>query len=514
MELELKKNAYGFYDILFDLEGSREETYDAIVPDACSDILRLIDTYGTVFVRGREVRDERLEVTGSVRAEVLYVPEEGRGLSRLEVNIPFSHSFEIEGARPSAEIIAGAEIRSIDTQTINPRKVLVRVSLSIYARVYEPRALELCSGVEDAAKNGVQVLPGEHTAMMPVAVKTKAFSITDELEIQVGKPALAEILKSNISLQAGETRMIGHKMVFKGTAMVKVLYRAAGEIPFENLFVYESEFPFSQILEMSEVEDEAECSVLLSLSEFHISERENEGGTRTLGIAFDAEAQAVAYASRRLQTVSDLYSTKYPTAIEVRPQNFTGLSEKVNRYQTMRESIETGMNVKSVVDFEVSFSQVALRREASELTIESSAIIKVVYYGEDDLCYSASRVMPVSLMLETVEKQSGRARISPSALVAGAAPMGGIEVRFNADFEVELTKMEQVSSVTSVTFEDEEEEAAPRPSVVLRCPEEGDSLWTVAKRYRTTMQDILEANGLDDEGAPLSGKLLLIPGRR
>ena len=55
-----------------------------------------------------------------------------------------------------------------------------------------------------------------------------------------------------------------------------------------------------------------------------------------------------------------------------------------------------------------------------------------------------------------------------------------------------------------------EPEPGRRPSLVLCRPKKGESLWELAKRYRTDEQAICAANGLEQE-TPLPSGLLLIP---
>ncbi|MDL2287810.1 DUF3794 domain-containing protein [Oscillospiraceae bacterium OttesenSCG-928-F05] len=514
MELELKKNACGFYDSLYDLTAEREETCDVIVPDACPDILRIAETYGRAMIRTKESRDEKLEVGGQVRATVLYVPEDGRGLRKLEVELPFSHFFETQGVKPSDKILASAHLKSVDARTINPRKILVRAAVDIHVQVFEARSVDFCCGAEND-DGSVQMLMGEHSALMLQSVQTKEFTITDELELPSVKPAAAELLKYDVALKTGEVRVIGHKVIFKGDAEVRALYKAAGEFPGEDLFTFEMELPFSQIVELDELPEDAECRLVLLPTAVDFGLKDDTGsGARAIAMTIGAEAQVTAYAMRRIETVSDLYSTLYDAAINIKPNSFTALKEHTGRHQTVRETIETGVTVRSVIDMDVQFTPCSYRREGEALSIDTTAIVKVVYYGEDNGIYSATRSIPVSQQVETAEGVSAQASVRASGQVAGASAMDGIEVRFGAEFDVELRRMEQVSTVNAVTLEEPESDADPRPSVVLRAPEEGESLWTVAKHYRTTMAAIMEANALDDTETPIAGRLLLIPGKR
>ena len=52
-----------------------------------------------------------------------------------------------------------------------------------------------------------------------------------------------------------------------------------------------------------------------------------------------------------------------------------------------------------------------------------------------------------------------------------------------------------------------------QPSIVLRLAEAGETLWQIAKTYKTTKQEIALANEISEE-TELAGQLLLIPKRR
>ena len=53
---------------------TREETQEAIVPDACPDMLRIADVCAQILTERREPGDGQARVSGCVRATVLYVP--------------------------------------------------------------------------------------------------------------------------------------------------------------------------------------------------------------------------------------------------------------------------------------------------------------------------------------------------------------------------------------------------------------------------------------------------------
>ena len=63
---------------------------------------------------------------------------------------------------------------------------------------------------------------------------------------------------------------------------------------------------------------------------------------------------------------------------------------------------------------------------------------------------------------------------------------------------------------SAVLEEDCDGKEERRPSIVLRLATPGEKLWDLAKKYRTTGEEIMSANALDSEAIP-SGQMLLIP---
>ena len=80
MELELKKQSFDTYEAGAETTLTAEETAETIVPDYCPDMARIIDTEGMVFLHGRDFRDGKATLSGTVRVTVLYTPEGEGGI--------------------------------------------------------------------------------------------------------------------------------------------------------------------------------------------------------------------------------------------------------------------------------------------------------------------------------------------------------------------------------------------------------------------------------------------------
>ena len=86
----------------------------------------------------------------------------------------------------------------------------------------------------------------------------------------------------------------------------------------------------------------------------------------------------------------------------------------------------------------------------------------------------------------------------------------GIELRFPVDCSIDAGRINNYICVSGGEL-DEEQAIPPSSSLVLRKIGREESLWSVAKAYRTTCKSILEVNEIPDEHQIPYDKLLLIP---
>lgn len=508
MELELERTALDGFNAVLETAVAQEETMESIVPDACPDLLGVCDTEGVVCLHRKEAMEGRAELSGTIHALLLCRPDGEVGLRRLEVDLPFTCTADSPDITPGCKVVALPRLRGADARLVNPRKVLVRADLVVDLQVFAPVSDWACASVLEPEQAGVEQLSQPCQTCVTVCVAEKSFPFSDELTLPGSRPEAEALLKWRAALECGEAKVIGSKLIFKGSARLQVLYRCTDG----GLSTGEFELPISQLMEVSGAGEEAMCQVGLALTDLECSLDDGDG--RTIGVTMGLLAQAVVREERSLTLLTDVYSTLYQLDTETRQLTLSRVADRGEREMAVRELLETGMLPQDVLDAYVTLGDVAQSREGERVALTVQADVHLLCRTEEGETTAVTRTVPVTCPVELPEGARCSCRCACTAPVYAAPASGGVEVRFPVRFSWLALTGSKAAAVSAVSFD----ENAPidhtgQPSIVLRMVSGGERLWDIAKAYGTTARDVMEANALEEEELP-DGQLLLIPRKR
>ncbi len=502
MDMELQRVTLEGYRSAAHMMFTQEETLESIVPDAFPDIARIVSASGKVLLKDKEAGEGTLRLTGSARVTVLYIPE-GEELPRaLEVSIPFQCVRDDPRFHAGCPVLADIQAPSADARTINPRKMLVRVELSAWTAAYERERRELSADLTGGEGEGLQKLIVSKKCCVIPDVSEKTFTFSDVLRPPASRPEVEELLSYRAELGASDAKSIGKKLVLKGDVQLCVVYRSGDGVNQARF-----ELPYSQILDIGELPDEAEPEVTVTLKSVDCQTREGE-----LEVALEVLAQAAVWERRSIALISDAYCVGQPIDVERAPVRLCTVLERSARRELGRRLCESGIPAKQVLDCAAVVSSMAGAPAEGGMEFTAQVKVAVLYLSEDDALCGVETDVPVTCRVELPEGCDCSCRCRPVGEATAVPVTGGLEVRFEAEFTWTLTKEEQMNCVAEVKPSNVQD-IGVRPSVVIRRVERGEALWDIAKACGSTVSDICSANDLPADEAAV-GALLLIPTRR
>lgn len=503
MELELRQETVRGWETVCRTALEQEETGEMIVPDACPDIWQVLDGETRLLLQRKEPQDGRGEFSGLLKTTILYQPEGEEGVRSMEVTLPFSASPELKGLTRRSVLHVIPRVLSVDVHLLNPRKVLVRVSYCLDIEGFAPQTRSLTACVEGGEDKGIRQKTGQLRSFQTVYVQEKNFTYQDAVVLPAGRPDPAELLRTRAQCTCTEARVIGSKLVFKGEAFLQLLCRGEDGA----LFTGDFHLPYSQIMDAGEDSEEGMCHMDLLFTDVKCTPSPED--RRTFQVELALQAQAVLRREVTAEVLTDLYSTDYDLQPEEEACPILRLLGQGEEQETARETVEIGSVPGSLLDVQVRLGRASQSQEGEDRVLTQEVEMMVLY----DTPEGAAAVHQRAAVQHRLAGQGAGSCTFAVELLREptASPMGeGVEVSFPLSFHWLCLERQETPVIGRVSLGEKREAAEGLPSVTLRAVRPGEDLWSVAKAYLTTDQEILDASGLSPEEV-FPGQMLLIP---
>ncbi|MBQ6949099.1 MAG: DUF3794 domain-containing protein, partial [Firmicutes bacterium] len=457
-----------------------------------------------------------------------------RAIVDMESRIAFRQEMPLDGEVNRLGVRVDARIESLEHSVINERKYRVKAVVSAGGRRYRQRTLELFDGLKE---DEVQLLQ-ETMAVTDVALrKREPLELEEELPLADSFPEPEKILRCDVALVENHKQINRDKAVVSGTAYYTILYLPKNE---ENdgepvLFQTKSEFtqfvPLGSRSEGGRKNDGETGRVFFRVQKASAESKESDSGIKnTIRVKVEGETFLELYREIERRVVTDAYHHQKELAfdtemVELMQLNPCGIGET-----TVREVIgipEQIGGIKSVAFLSGTLKHVGSKVEGGKNVVEGQVEAHFVCLsdGEKTIPFDVTRSIPFRVSMDLPPA----ATASPTASLAlAAAPLPDNDVilkelrydRLN-DRQIEVNATIQVNGavirkkpcplIRNVGFVEETGSQQERPGLVLYVARPGDTLWTIARRYRTTIDAVAKINQIET-GAPLEAgtKLLIV----
>ena len=473
-----------------------------LVPDIKPDVAEILEVVGRAVLDKADCENGRLSVSGRILYTVLYRPEDTESvLCAISGSLPFSGMETVQGIQEGMPVHFSCSAPFNEASVLNSRKLSVRGVVEITAVPYENEKVSVLAS--DA--EGICAQKQKTEGFTLVAETQNRIHLTERFSLPNGELPIREILLYESTVRDFSVKVVDNKAVIKGEIHMCFLYQP------EDSF---SPASFEETIEIAEIQDipgltpDLDCCFDLKVEEFSAEAVPGENGQM-----FDVLAE-----------ISLLFScvATEPMAAEWITDGFIpGRETKAVQKEITMQKLLPGMQIPVSVKDRITLAgdmqpiSRVLRfwatpsPEWAEGQLRCDLLLGLLYQDTSgNVCFLKQPLRrDVYCEIPTNAVCDGKARLlSLEYVISGET---ALEFRAELAIEIQGTTEETVQAVTDMEFS--EEELLQRPSVVICFIGEGDTLWSIAKRYKITEEEILAANAMHEGAELTSGQRLLIP---
>lgn len=508
MELNLQKQTITINEVIFDGTVEQPIECDALLPDYCPDIVKVLKCSVQTNIGSATVSGEKLTVEGNAVAHVYYCSDKG-AVRHCEYKIPFAKQVELRAAPRYPVITVKPAVDYINCRAVNQRRVDIRGAISLVIRVTDSREEEV---IGDGDGCGIQMRREMIQATDLIGQHDVSFPVVEDLDLGSGKAPINTLLRADCRVKLQDHKAVSGKVVAKGELLISLCYQALDD---ENkLETMEYALPLSQIIDADGADESCVCHVEMYVVSCDIQPRQNaEGEYRQFALDAKIKAVVTCYRHKEIPVATDCYSTQYECGCKTRPVSFIRLLSTVCETMTHKGTLDLPEGVVSVLDAWCEPDGVEWRFEAGSIHVVIRLMVAMFAQMEDgEVQFFAQPAEHEHAV--AVEGCPGTVMFEPTAeLLTSTYSMaagGQLEIRCELLLSGCVLCEIRCNSIGEVFLNEEAPKKREQNKLYIYYADEGESIWSIAKRYNTSANAIWEENTVESDVLP--GKtMLLIP---
>lgn len=429
---------------------------------------------------------------------------EGQTTRAFNANLDFTEILDFPGLESKMTLDEDITINSIECKVLNGRKVSFKVSLNVDTKVFLNENEEMVREVQGIDDIQSQIVSLKMNSL--VGQNSTKASARENLVIDADD-TVAEILSSNLYVKNKDTKISYNKVLAKADLQVKIVYLTE-EGRIKKL---DETIPVMGFIDLVGVSEDDICNVKYKIKNINI--KPNSVESHSINVEVELDMFCRAFGNKEVSVIQDMYS----------PSRNLGFNQnKVSTAINMRNTRST-VSLREKVKLEDS-------EYGKICDVMTSAVITERNISRDEIRYSGDLNLKFILLNEEqteAKSQEVKVPFSFSQEISGIEKDSRVEVEINPIFE-EFTKdsqevsakidLEAISNSYDLetinvidNIEELECEETNPYSMVIYFVKPGDTIWKIAKRYRSTIEDIARINNLENPDKISVGMQLFIP---
>lgn len=470
-----------------------ELSSDLTLPDYQPEIKRLLKISASVLPPSKYVGDNQAEFSGNIDYYVFYT-----GSDNEIYCAPLTGEYKIEvptlqGVDWSLSNLVGSidiQPDMISGRVVSPRKLNVKCRLKSQARILG----DIATGREFEGEKDNEMLNGVTTSSRTLFISGDIFKLSDEMIID-NRDGEIRVISADGRAHINEISCTDGTVNLRGDVYLKMLMtREGGGVPYTVM----RKLPFSQTLTAEGAAGRCNASAKATVCEMNLDVEENR-----ILIDIGMLTDVTVIKNERVRYVKDMYSTQYKTECRYKSMKLSSDASSVNANFTLSDSVsleDVGIASEcSVIDCSgVAMIDSVTYNENGRMTANGKARFTLLLDREGEyLCSDVE--MPFKYCADVGERGQDTVHALYSSVISSRARIDGERVGVDAEIGIGgyIADVKEIKVLDEVSFGDEITRG--RGEIVVCYPSKNDSIWSVAKRYGSTVSELLKKNHISHD---------------
>ncbi|MFR1709903.1 MAG: DUF3794 and LysM peptidoglycan-binding domain-containing protein [Clostridium sp.] len=517
MDLDLIKDYIEYEQSIAENDTKMFIKEEYVIPDTLPDVDNILMLDVKPIITNKEVGTDKVNLEGQLQYTILYMAKDGGATEAHSVvyNGNISESIDMVGAQSNMYCDIELNIEHMDCVIINERKIAIQGFIICKCNGYNINSFEIVKDVHEG--KDIQFLKNPMTVdkvMEPIETELVGKA---EVKIDMDKNECLKVIKYNITICKKDVRIYDGGLKIEAMANVTILYKGKNG---RDLFCVSENVPLYKEVTVDELKPNMEYFTNFEVQSFEYDVRQDDmGETRIIDVEFVVKATTNVMYKEEVEVIQDVYCPTKLLNMNVKENNINVIQGHGYNEALVKGDIDIKDEALKPSKVIMTTGNVCIAdKNIKNDRIEVEGILKVnvLYSTEDEEKYlvTVDEEIPFSCKVDiagTKPNMQTNANVSLE-MVEGNLEAGNISIRAVVKVHCKVYYNVKNKFVVNMNI-DEGEIPEKKASIIIYVVQPEDTLWSIAKKYLTTVDEIMNINELDDGEEVKASQKLIIPGR-
>ena len=485
-------------------------TNDIVVPDFKPDIKKILECYQDIFIKDISFDSAKVTVVGAINYTLLYYST-NLELTSINHSAKFSHEISLSNIPENSVFDATINIENSEYELLNEKRIILKHIAVISLTHSQQIKINIVSDISDE----IETLKENIYLPNYIGQSNEKLFFKENIEVDQNCPPLEQIIKHNFTIKKISYKVVDNKVLVSGIFHCNILY-----FPYDSRKKLESftfEKNLSQVVSVPEISPDAQIDCNIIISDINLNILENSDGEHRIlncEAIFDVVVSAIV--SKNITHISDAYGLSDLVNVDKETISFDNIKDTVNENFYFKNTLDLNSPSSDIIIHDVTTKIIFSEYKILDNQVIIEGILNVSTLFQDDTDEENFKVLdkeyPFKHTLDCkIPSEFLSFKLDIQNIDYNTNIENNLEFKININVSAVIFCNESYSITTNVSKTPiENRDSGDKPSIIVYFTHENDSLWSIAKKYSTTVNHLKIANGLTNDSITPNQQLLIL----
>ncbi len=487
---------------------------EVVLNEGQPDIETILKCDSRIICEDSKAEENRLSYKGRLIINILYCGKD-KNVHNISTEVPINDFINIDDANNKMFTSVYMSISNVECKKLNDRKVGYKIMSEVKGTITDTAEIEAITDIYDIPKE--QQITNTITTTKTLCHKSGSFTLNEDITLPATKLSIEEILSVDCNITNTEFKPQDDIVNASGDVSITMLYTSTeGGFP----EIYEFDIPFNIALDAENTEPSSNEDINLFVKDCYYNVSENDDGEpKIINIEINIGTNIHTSQVEENEILGDAYALNNNIAFDTTTLCYSNVVCR-NRGQCPVKEVVTldKKNPDMLQIFRATGTAFVddVNIYENKIVVEGAINIDIMYItGNDDMpIASHSDSIPFNQTIDARGAMEGmEADINANIAHIGFNMLSDreVEVRCALNTNTVVRDKKCINIITDTIITPLLPEIIDKiPSIAIYVVKKGDTLWKLAKKFNTTVNDIATINNIENPDLIYPNQKLII----